>query len=313
MRQLTPRPDSPTLAGRTPGQVVELPLSSRDGRLRITWCALLLDDANYVRQEIDLGADKSDVTIREIVWCDKSIAGAVNAGSVDGSLVVGGPFFFGCEDPMAENRIVPPEQEIGAWSPADFETGRRQQKTWSLAADALAQGSLAIEVRYERGADRLDVNRLSLLEDGREVSRDEHHGHTGTTHVDNAFRLQVPTTKPAARYELVAQLDTDPTFKLPAGQTVQSWGQVILQGAGGVAICRLQRNARLRQSEVLTQSFMIGVCPKDQLRRAFLYYLERERAHPYRPFLHYNSWYDIAWTPFALNEQNCLEAIRAVW
>ena len=46
------------------------------------------------------------------------------------------------------------------------------------------------------------------------------------------------------------------------------------------------------------------------MRRAFLDYLERERAHPYRPFLHYNSWYDIAWNPFALNETNCLEAIR---
>jgi hypothetical protein len=48
------------------------------------------------------------------------------------------------------------------------------------------------------------------------------------------------------------------------------------------------------------------------MRRAFLYYLERERAHPYRPFLHYNSWYDTAWDPFALNESNCLEAIDAV-
>jgi hypothetical protein len=46
------------------------------------------------------------------------------------------------------------------------------------------------------------------------------------------------------------------------------------------------------------------------MRRAFLCYLERERAHPYRPFLHYNSWYDTAWAPFALNETNCLEAIR---
>ena len=44
--------------------------------------------------------------------------------------------------------------------------------------------------------------------------------------------------------------------------------------------------------------------------RGFLYYLERKRAHPYRPFLHYNSWYDTAYTPFALNEANCLEAIR---
>ena len=46
----------------------------------------------------------------------------------------------------------------------------------------------------------------------------------------------------------------------------------------------------------------MGVAPAGQMRRAFLYYLERERAHPYRPFLHYNSWYDIAWDPFALNE-----------
>ncbi|MGA7650950.1 MAG: enterotoxin, partial [Terracidiphilus sp.] len=30
-----------------------------------------------------------------------------------------------------------------------------------------------------------------------------------------------------------------------------------------------------------------------QMRRDFLAYLERERAHPYRTFLHYNSWYDL--------------------
>jgi len=69
-------------------------------------------------------------------------------------------------------------------------------------------------------------------------------------------------------------------------------------------------NLRLGSGERLTQSFVVGVAPNGQMRRAFLYYLERERAHPYRPFLHYNSWYDTAWQPFALNETNCLEAIR---
>jgi len=64
------------------------------------------------------------------------------------------------------------------------------------------------------------------------------------------------------------------------------------------------------RGETLTQSFVLGVAPAGQMRRAFLYYLERERAHPYRPFLHYNSWYDTAWNPFALNETNALEAIR---
>jgi len=33
-------------------------------------------------------------------------------------------------------------------------------------------------------------------------------------------------------------------------------------------------------------SSVLGLTPKNQLRRGFLYYLERERAHPYRPFLH---------------------------
>jgi hypothetical protein len=34
---------------------------------------------------------------------------------------------------------------------------------------------------------------------------------------------------------------------------------------------------------------LVGVAPAGQLRRAFLYYLERERAQPYRPLLHYNN------------------------
>jgi hypothetical protein len=77
-------------------------------------------------------------------------------------------------------------------------------------------------------------------------------------------------------------------------------------------LCRVQRQAMLKRGETLTQSFILGVAPPGQMRRAFLYYLERERAHPYRPFLHYNSWYDIAWEPFAMNETNCLDAIRTM-
>jgi hypothetical protein len=74
----------------------------------------------------------------------------------------------------------------------------------------------------------------------------------------------------------------------------------------------LERNAALKRSETLTLSFVVGVAPPGQIRRAFLYYVEQERAHPYRSFLHYNSWYDIAWDPFSLNETNCLDAIRTL-
>ena len=46
------------------------------------------------------------------------------------------------------------------------------------------------------------------------------------------------------------------------------------------------------------------------MRRAFLCYIERERPRPYQPFLHYNSWYDIAWADRKFNEKQSLAAIE---
>jgi hypothetical protein len=57
-------------------------------------------------------------------------------------------------------------------------------------------------------------------------------------------------------------------------------------------------------------SSVIGIAPEGQTRRAFLAYLERERAHPYRTFLHYNSWFDIGFgNPYT--QQEALNRIHA--
>ena len=80
--------------------------------------------------------------------------------------------------------------------------------------------------------------------------------------------------------------------------------------AGGKVVCRLDRRATLHRGDRLTLSFVAGATPEGQPRRGFLYYLERERAHPYRPFLHYNSWYDVMREPFPMNEATALDAIR---
>ncbi len=79
-------------------------------------------------------------------------------------------------------------------------------------------------------------------------------------------------------------------------------------GSGRVT-CRLKRDATLEKGRKLTLSFVAGVAPAGQMRRAFLYYVERERAHPYRPFLHYNCWYDIAWHHY-FSEEECLDAVK---
>ena len=69
----------------------------------------------------------------------------------------------------------------------------------------------------------------------------------------------------------------------------------VLEGSPARLRISLPYRTVLKPDEPLMQSCVIGVTPRGQLRRGFLYYLERERAHPYRPFLHYNSWYDIGY------------------
>ncbi len=74
--------------------------------------------------------------------------------------------------------------------------------------------------------------------------------------------------------------------------------------------CDLRRGHTLAPGKKLTLSAVLGVTPPGQLRRGFLYYVERERAHPYHPFLHYNSWYDIAWGDRKFNEAQAVDAIE---
>jgi hypothetical protein len=79
---------------------------------------------------------------------------------------------------------------------------------------------------------------------------------------------------------------------------------------GGRACARLQRALPLRAGVPVEYSAVLGVAPAGQLRRGFAAYLEAERAHPFRTFLHYNSWYDIGYfTPYS--EADALGAIRA--
>ena len=76
------------------------------------------------------------------------------------------------------------------------------------------------------------------------------------------------------------------------------------------ATASIERKIPIKKGQAVTYSTVIGAAPPGQLRRAFLRYLERERARPYQPFLHYNSWYDIGYfTKF--DEGLCLDRIRA--
>lgn len=64
-----------------------------------------------------------------------------------------------------------------------------------------------------------------------------------------------------------------------------------------------------------TVSLVLGVYPAGQMRRAFLCYLEQERARPYQSWLHYNTWFDIAWPTRnggLFTEAEALEVIHSI-
>jgi hypothetical protein len=74
--------------------------------------------------------------------------------------------------------------------------------------------------------------------------------------------------------------------------------------------CSVSRELPLRKDGQTTYSSVIGVTRPGQLRREFLSYIERERAHPYRTFLHYNTWYDLGYFG-RFDEAGVLDRIHA--
>ena len=72
----------------------------------------------------------------------------------------------------------------------------------------------------------------------------------------------------------------------------------------------IDRDLPLRNGQTISYSSVIGVARSGQMRRDFLTYIERERAHPYRTFLHYNSWYDLGYfNPY--DETGALDRVNA--
>jgi len=76
-------------------------------------------------------------------------------------------------------------------------------------------------------------------------------------------------------------------------------------------VSELHSAAPIAAGQSAAYSSVVGVASQGQMRRAFLTYIERERAHPYRTFLHYNSWFDIGYEkPYT--QQQALERIHEI-
>jgi hypothetical protein len=165
---VTPNPMASRQAEQIAGGKLCADLSAKDNSFAAHWCAIVRDGTNYLRQEVTLRALAQPLDIAEVRLFDFNAPGAHVVGSVAGSPIVAGDFFFGFEFPLSASAV-----------------------------------------------------------------KDE--------------RATAILTR---------------TLPLAAGQSI-------------------------------TYSSVMGVATPGQLRRDFLAYVEMERAHPYRTFLHYNTWYDL--------------------
>jgi hypothetical protein len=72
---------------------------------------------------------------------------------------------------------------------------------------------------------------------------------------------------------------------------------------GDRGVSELHNGVPIPAGQSVQFSSVVGIAARGQMRRAFLTYLERERAHPYRTFLHYNSWFDLGFfNPYTQEE-----------
>jgi len=118
------------------------------------------------------------------------------------------------------------------------------------------------------------------------------------------WATRAPDAKKAGELDAVPVIDGNlfVGFELPTSVSDVHDGRIAL---------RATRELPLEKGKSLDYSSVAGVYLDGQLRRDFAAYIERERAHPYRPFLHYNSWYDIGFLTRYTQDQ-ALERIHAV-
>ncbi|WP_446744362.1 enterotoxin [Silvibacterium acidisoli] len=85
-----------------------------------------------------------------------------------------------------------------------------------------------------------------------------------------------------------------------------SWSKVV----SGHVQAGMARTLPLKAGQSVTYSAVIGTAAAGQMRRDFLSYIEEERPRPYKPFLHYNSWYDIGYEN-RFSEADAIDRVHA--
>lgn len=99
------------------------------------------------------------------------------------------------------------ESLLGRWTP-DQMLPRRMHATlkWDASRFITRPGNFSITFRYQAGKEGANIECVSLLENGKEILRDQHSGWCGVKPLDEIYSFRVPQIQRNAKYEIQAKL-----------------------------------------------------------------------------------------------------------
>ncbi len=167
---------------------------------------------------------------------------------------------------------------------------------------------IAVHYALSEPAGRFTADWTIVLREGSKYVRQSLTIHAGGRPVDVSDISLIDLRSPSAALAGVVKGSplVDGDFFLGFEHPLSQCGVV-----AGRATCDLQSGVPIGAGQSVEYSSVVGFAQPGQMRRAFLNYIERERAHPYRTFLHYNSWFDIGFfTPYT--QQDALNRIHEI-
>ena len=180
-------------------------------------------------------------------------------------------FFFGFVHPIAQSKALL-ARNIGSIT----------QSTIDVSDIIDAPGEYILSVEHGGGPANFNIKSVSILESNKIISRDQHNlnGVGG----DSFYHLNIDNYNAESQYQIQTKIENSAN----ATGTFH-----IFRKTDDLLNFYVFREDVLESGKSISEWSVIGVAPEGQKRRSFLYYLERERARPYKQFLHYNCWWDI--------------------
>ena len=268
---LHPSSSLPKKSLRFPGKEITGLFLHKNKNISIQWTAQLKEGSNYIRQNIEIKTIEKNEVLKRITFFDGHLQGAKYAGSVLGSPILYNNIFFGLEHPIAQSKALYART-----------VGSIGQESINISELINASGEYVLCFEHGGGPDDFNIQSVSILENKKVIGTDKHllNGKGGS----NFYQLEIEDYNPENDYsiqtKLINQQNATGTFH-------------IYKKINNLLNFYLVREDVLKVGKSISEWSVMGVAPKGQRRRAFLYYLERERARPYSQFLHYNCWWDI--------------------